>query len=279
MSSIEEQIKNIENKINVQEKKIKNLGEEIGELKNESSTIYEKLIRQKDVLLKKKETNILMEFKINNLKYESIKVTKSIEDTYFKIDSYFKELKRKKFEIKENIKRMEEINNIIKKNIFNDINIDRTFLILEDFLLKKKEHNNYLESFLKKKKEKIERVINEIKKINNNIFFLCQNITVLDNKLITNLYSIKNYINEEINNYLIKNEKINENSIFVTCLSIITKIIEKQKLKNEIVHINFNVNNSIQTTKNNNSQKKNREAKLELELNTQEFLEFENFFS
>ncbi|CRH02306.1 conserved Plasmodium protein, unknown function [Plasmodium relictum] len=279
MSYIEKQIKNIENNIVVQEKKIKNLEKEIEEIKNESNIIYEKLIRQQDILLKKKEANILTELKVNNLKDENIKVSKSIEDTSFKIDSYFEELKIKKLEIKENTKRIEEINNIIKKNAFYDLKSNKTFLILNDFLIKKKEHNSYLESFLKKKKDKIEVLINEIKKINNNTFSLCQNIISLDNKLISNLYSIKNYINEEINNYQIKREKINENSNSVLCLNLITKIIEKQKIKNLLLHNNFNVNSNIQTIKNSIYQKKSNETKLELELNTQEFLEFEKFLS
>lgn len=68
MCNIESQIKHIEDNISIKEKEIKNIENEIKQIKHSSNLIYEQLINQQDVLLKKKENNILTELKTNKLK-------------------------------------------------------------------------------------------------------------------------------------------------------------------------------------------------------------------
>lgn len=55
MSSLEQQIKEIENNIIVKEGKIQSLLKDIEEIKNKSQLYYENLIDQQDILLKKKK--------------------------------------------------------------------------------------------------------------------------------------------------------------------------------------------------------------------------------
>ncbi|SOS80172.1 conserved Plasmodium protein, unknown function [Plasmodium sp. gorilla clade G1] len=279
MSSLEQQIKEIENNIIVKEGKIQSLLKDIEEIKNKSQLYYENLIDQQDILLKKKKKNILLELKINNLIKNNIKTSKNIHHVNIHINYLFDELKNTKCDIKDKYNKFNNIFYFLDNYKKCDNNIILITSILNNFFIKKNEHNILLKSLLDKNTNKKNKLVNNIKEINSNINNIISNILILDEQIISNLNKIKNVIHDNLNIYQEEKEKYQQNCEINICLNIINKIIEKQQNDNntflQIYNISDNIHNNIITSpyKNDNGEK------LQLELNTQEFLELENFFS
>ncbi|CAA9990659.1 conserved Plasmodium protein, unknown function [Plasmodium knowlesi strain H] len=278
MSKLENQIKQIESNIIIKEKKIQDLEREIQELKNYSKGLYEKLINQQEVLLKRKKQNVLTDIKINRLKKDMIELCKAIHNANRKITNAFAELKKKKFLIKENTQCMEEIyNDVIKKNVMHNEQNNTTLTILNHFFIKKGYHNDDLKLLLKDKKEKIRIVKNQIKEMNNNITTKRLNIALLDSRLIANLHTIKSYIKELIQMGAFQKININKKNIRRNCLHIINNVIDKQESTEKNILDPHTDDNQMETADNNVSTENREEEKLELQLNTQEFIQLENF--
>ncbi|CAD52192.1 hypothetical protein PFAG_04296 [Plasmodium falciparum Santa Lucia] len=279
MSSLEQQIKEIENNIIVKEGKIQSLLKDIEEIKNKSQLYYENLIDQQDILLKKKKKYILLELKINNLIKNNIKTSKNIHHVNIHINCLFDELKNTKCDIKDKYNKFNNIFYFLDNYKKCDNNIILITSILNNFFRKKNEHNILLKSLLDKNTNKKNKLVNNIKEINSNINNIISNILILDEQIISNLNKIKNVIYDNLNIYQEEKEKYQQNCEINICLNIINKIIEKQQNDNntflQIYNISDNIHNNIITSpyKNDNGEK------LQLELNTQEFLELENFFS
>ncbi|EAA16905.1 hypothetical protein, partial [Plasmodium yoelii yoelii] len=89
MCNIESQIKHIEENIAIKEKEIKSIDNEIKQIRYSSNLVYEQLINQQDVLLKKKENNILTELKTNKLKKKIIDAEKEINNMNVKMKYIF----------------------------------------------------------------------------------------------------------------------------------------------------------------------------------------------
>ncbi|SPJ11780.1 conserved Plasmodium protein, unknown function [Plasmodium sp. DRC-Itaito] len=279
MSSLEKQIKEIENNIIVKEGKILSLLKDIEGIKNKSQLYYENLIDQQDVLLKKKKKNILLELKINNLIKNNIKTSKNIDHANIHINCLFDQLKNTKCDIKEKYNKINNIFYFLHNYKKCDNNIILTISILKNFFIKKKEHNVLLKSILDKNTNKKNKLINNIKQINSNINNIISNILILDEEIISNLNKIKNVICDTLNIYQQEKGKYQQNCELNICLNIINKIIEKQQNDNNIfLHI-YNISDSIHNNIITSPYKNDNGEKLQLELNTQEFLELENFFS
>ncbi|ANQ10033.1 Uncharacterized protein PCOAH_00037810 [Plasmodium coatneyi] len=278
MSKLENQIKQIESNIIIKEKKIKDLEREIQELKNYSKSLYEKLINQQEVLLKRKKQNVLTDIKINRLKKDIIELCKTIQNANRKITNTFAELKKKKILIKENTQCMEEIyNDIIKKNTLNNEQNNTTLTILNHFFIKKEHHNNDLKLLHKDKKDKIQIVRNQVKEMNNHITAKRSNIALLDSRLTANLRTIKGYVSELIQRGAFQKININKRNITRNCLNIINNVIEKQEGRKETVWDPHTDEDKMQTADNTVATENGEEEKLELQLNTQEFIQLENF--
>ncbi|CAG9471844.1 conserved Plasmodium protein, unknown function [Plasmodium vivax] len=278
MSKLENQIKHIESNIIFKEKRIQDLEREIQELKNYSKSLYEKLINQQEVLLKRKKQNVLTDIKINRLKKDIIEICKAIQNANKKITHTFAELKKKKKLIKENTQCMEEIyNDVLKKNAMHNEQNNTTLTILNNFFIKKELHNNDLKLLLKVKKEKIKIVKNQVKEMDKNITAKRSNIALLDSRLTANLHTIKGCIGELTQMGAIQTIQINKKNIPRICLNIINNLIEKQEGRKETVWDPHTDDDKMQTADNTVATENREEEKLELRLNTQEFIELENF--
>ncbi|EUD65016.1 hypothetical protein C922_04644 [Plasmodium inui San Antonio 1] len=278
MSKLENQIKQIESNIIFKEKRIQDLEREIQELKNYSKSLYEKFINQQEVLLKKRKENVLKDIKINRLKKDIIELCKAIQNANKKITKTFDELKKKKILIRENTQCMEEIyNDVIKKNAIHNEQNNTTLTILNHFFIKKENHNNDLRLLLKDKKNKIKIVKNQVKEMNKNITAKRSDIALLDRRLTANLHTIKCYIGELMQMGAIQKLNINKKNITRICLNIINNVIEKQAGRKETVWDPHADDDKIQTADNTVATENKEEEKLELRLNTQEFIELENF--
>ncbi|SOV17369.1 conserved Plasmodium protein, unknown function [Plasmodium sp. gorilla clade G2] len=279
MGSLEKQIKEIENNIIVKEGKIQTLLKDIEELKNKSQIYYENLIDQQEILLKKKKKNILLELKINNLIQNNIKTSKNIDNVNIHINCLFDELKNTKCDIKDKYNKINNIFYFLENYTKSDNNINVITSILKNFFIKKKEHNILLKSILHKNTNKKNNLIDNIKQINNNVNNIISNILILDKEIISNLNTIKNVIYDIFNICQEKKQKYQQNSELNICLNIINKIIQKQQNDNNIfLHI-YNISDTIHNNIIISPYIKNNGENLQLELNTQEFLELENFFS
>ncbi|SOV81003.1 conserved Plasmodium protein, unknown function [Plasmodium sp. gorilla clade G3] len=279
MSSLENQIKEIENNIIVKEGKIQTLLKDIEEIKYKSQLYYENLIDQQEILLKKKKQNILLELKINNLIKNNIKTSKNIDHVNIHINCLFDELKNTKCDIKEKYNKINNIFYFLDNYTKCNNNIIVTTSILKNFFNKKKEHDILLKSILHKNTNKKNKLINNIKQINSNINNVISNILILDEEIISNLNKIKNVIYDILNIYQEEKKIYQNNCEFNICLNIINKIIEKQQNDNNIfLHI-YNISDSIHNNIITYPYKNHNAQKIQLELNTQEFLELENFFS
>ncbi|KJP90095.1 hypothetical protein AK88_00264 [Plasmodium fragile] len=278
MSKVENQIKEIESNIIIKEKQIQDLESEIQEIKNNSKSLYEKLINQQAVLLKRKKQNVLTDIKINRLKKDIIQLCKAIQNANRKIMNTFAQMKTKKSLIKENTQCMEELyHDVIKKKAMYNEQNNTTLTILNHFFIKKEHHNNDLKLILKHKKDKIKIVKNQVKQINNNIAAKRSTIALLDNRLTANLRTIKCYIGELIHMGVIQNLNTNKKNITRICLNIINNVIQKQQGKNETVWDPHTDDDNMQTDENTVQTENREEEKLELGLNTQEFIQLENF--
>ncbi|SBT80588.1 conserved Plasmodium protein, unknown function [Plasmodium malariae] len=278
MRILKSQIQNIENNISFKEKKIETLDKEIGELKRASNVVYEKLINQKHVFLRKRKKNILTELKINSLKKGIIEACKSAEHTSGKITSTIEEWKGKKLKLYENEVAIKEINhNAIEQNSKYREKNDTVLSILNIFLTEKTKHNKDLKTLLEKKKDKIKALKKEVDKKNNQIISLCRYVLILDNTMVSNLHIIRKHINELIAFPYIKNHKRGETFIPLICLNLIDEVIEKQKQKRDLIQGPHYGNVGEIQTSGNSTPKNEDENKLELALNTQEFIELENF--
>ncbi|CAD2112717.1 conserved Plasmodium protein, unknown function [Plasmodium vinckei] len=287
MSNIENQIKHIEDNIAIKEKEIKNIDNEIKQIKYASNRVYEQLINQQDVLLKKKENNILTELKTNKLKKKIIDAEKEINNMNVKMKCIFHELNKKKIQINKNTLTIENICcNINKKYDMYDERKNAIISILNDFLAKKKENSKELTLLLNKQEYKKNIIKNKINQINEVIVLLHQNIIILDSKILYSLYKIQKYLEGLIRSNTVISQKSDQNFDPMTYFKIVNKIIEKQKEeegeekhkknKQDIPYDNYNIIGKKQKV-NNISSKNNDEPKLGVELNTQEFIELENF--
>ncbi|CAD2103561.1 conserved Plasmodium protein, unknown function [Plasmodium vinckei lentum] len=287
MSNIENQIKHIEDNIAIKEKEIKNIDNEIKQIKYASNRVYEQLINQQDVLLKKKENNILTELKTNKLKKKIIDAEKEINNMNVKMKCIFHELNKKKIQINKNTLTIENICcNINKKYDMYDERKNAIISILNDFLTKKKENSKELTLLLNKQEYKKNIVKNKINQINEAIVLLHQNIIILDSKILYSLYIIQKYLEGLIRSNTVISQKSDQNFDPMTYFKIVNKIIEKQKEEEgEEKHIKnkqgipYDIYNIIRKKQkvNNISSKNNDELKLGVELNTQEFIELQNF--
>ncbi|SOV17210.1 conserved Plasmodium protein, unknown function [Plasmodium gaboni] len=279
MGSLEKQIKEIENNIIVKEGKIQTLLKDIEELKNKTQIYYENLIDQQEILLQKKKKNILLELKINNLIKNNIKTSKNIDNVNIHINCLFDELKNTKCDIKDKYNKINNIFYFLENYTKSDNNINVTTSIMKNFFIKKKEHNILLKSILHKNTNKKNNLINNIKQINNNINNIISNVLILDKEIISNLNTIKNIIYDIFNIYQEEKQKYQQNSELNICLNIINKIMQKQQNDNNIfLHI-YNISDAIHNNIIISPYIKGNGENLQLELNTQEFLELENFFS
>ncbi|KEG04379.1 hypothetical protein YYE_01285 [Plasmodium vinckei vinckei] len=287
MGNIENQIKHIEDNIAIKEKEIKNIDNEIKQIKYASNRVYEQLINQQDVLLKKKENNILTELKTNKLKKKIIDAEKEINNLNVKMKSIFHELSKKKIQINKNTLTIENICcNINKKYDMYDERKNAIISILNHFLTKKKENTKELTILLNKQEYKKNIVKNKINQINEAIVLLHQNIIILDSKILYSLYIIQKYLEGLIRSNTVISQKSDKNFDPMTYFKIVNKIIEKQKEeegeekhkknKKDIPYDIYNIIGKKQKV-NNISSKNNDEPKLGVELNTQEFIELENF--
>ncbi|VEV58819.1 conserved Plasmodium protein, unknown function [Plasmodium vinckei vinckei] len=287
MGNIENQIKHIEDNIAIKEKEIKNIDNEIKQIKYASNRVYEQLINQQDVLLKKKENNILTELKTNKLKKKIIDAEKEINNLNVKMKSIFHELNKKKIQINKNTLTIENICcNINKKYDMYDERKNAIISILNHFLTKKKENTKELTILLNKQEYKKNIVKNKINQINEAIVLLHQNIIILDSKILYSLYIIQKYLEGLIRSNTVISQKSDKNFDPMTYFKIVNKIIEKQKEeegeekhkknKKDIPYDIYNIIGKKQKV-NNISSKNNDEPKLGVELNTQEFIELENF--
>ncbi|VTZ70738.1 conserved Plasmodium protein, unknown function [Plasmodium chabaudi chabaudi] len=287
MCNIENQIKNIEDNIAIKEKEIKSIDNEIKQIKYASNLVYEQLINQQDVLLKKKENNILTELKTNKLKKKIIDAEKEINNMDVKMKCIFHELNKKKIQINKNTLTIENICcNINKKYDMYDQRKNAIISILNNFLIKKKENSKELTSLLNKQEYKKNIVKNEINQINDAIVLLHKNIIILDSKILNSLYILQNYLEGLIKSNTVISKKSDQIFDPMTYFKIVNKIIEKQKEeegeekhkknKQDIPYDIYNIIGKKQKI-NNISSKNNDEPKLAIELNTQEFIEFENF--
>ncbi|CAD2103665.1 conserved Plasmodium protein, unknown function [Plasmodium vinckei brucechwatti] len=287
MCNIENQIKHIEDNIAIKEKEIKNIDNEIKQIKYASNRVYEQLINQQDVLLKKKENNILTELKTNKLKKKIIDAEKEINNMNVKMKCIFHELNKKKIQINKNTLTIENICcSINKKYDMYDERKNAIISILNDFLTKKKENSKELTLLLNKQEYKKNIVKNKINQINEAIVLLHQNIIILDSKIMYSLYIIQKYLEGLIRSNTVISQKSDKNFDSMAYFKIVNKIIEKQKEeegeekhKKNKQDIPYDIYNTIGKKQkvNNISSKNNDEPKLGVELNTQEFIELENF--
>lgn len=204
-----------------------------------------------------------------------------------KMKCIFHELNKKKIQINKNTLTIENICcNINKKYDMYDERKNDIISILNDFLTKKKENTKELASLLNKQEYKKNIVKTKINQINQTIDLLHRNIIRLDSKILYSLYIIQNYLEELIRSNTAINQKLDRNFDPMMYLKIVNKIIEKQKedegeenhKKNnrDIPYGFYNIIGKEQK-KNHISYINNDEPKLGIELNTQEFIEFENF--
>ncbi|ETB61270.1 hypothetical protein YYC_01201 [Plasmodium yoelii 17X] len=287
MCNIESQIKHIEENIAIKEKEIKSIDNEIKQIRYSSNLVYEQLINQQDVLLKKKENNILTELKTNKLKKKIIDAEKEINNMNVKMKYIFHELNKKKIQINKNTLTIENICcNINKKYDMYDERKNDIISILNNFLTKKKENTKELTSLLNKQEYKKNIVKNKINQINETNDLLHRNIIRLDSKILYSLYIIQNYLEELIRSDTVISQKFDCNFDPMIYLKIVNKIIEKQKEnegeenhKKNNQDIPYDFYNIIEKKqkKNHISSINNEESKLGIELSTQEFIEFENF--
>ncbi|GAB68725.1 hypothetical protein PCYB_141530, partial [Plasmodium cynomolgi strain B] len=113
--------------------------------------------------------------------------------------------------------------------------------------------------------------------MNKNINAKRSNIALLDSRLTANLHTIKSYIGELIQIGAIQNLNINKKNITRICLNIINNVIEKQEGRKETVWDPHTDDDKMQIADNTVATENREDEKLELRLNTQEFIELENF--
>lgn len=244
MNNLELQINNLESKILLKENKLIHLEKEITELQKNSKATYEKCTLQEETLLKKGATNILWELKINNLKKEKIILGKEIEDTNKNIDLAFEEYKRNQIEIKENVKKLQELSNsiknqIIKKNQENNQTIheenQENLVLLQQFLKQKQAGTVEYLSILKKRQTKVTVLHEKKKEKETEIQNICKRILLLWDQIEYGLFNIKNRINQKL-----KNDSLNtifsqnQRSTLLDCFDIIDEIAKRELIQKQI---------------------------------------------